>query len=671
MVRAVGTGIQLPQNPVVGGNILSGVTVMLGSPAGPGGASVRLSSDSASASVPPLANIAPGALESDPFSVSTGAVVSSVVANLGAVLNGVKQTVPLTINPAVPSYVQLSAGSVLAGGSLTASVWLNGKAPAGGDLLSLTYSDTSIANGPASVLVQPGAVYSPPFTIANAGVGAATTIKVSAQLGSNTVSASYVVQPAVLSAFTLSPTTVNGGVSSMAYVKLNGPAGAAGASVKVTTSNAVVVPNQSIAINGQSLYAYGFVATHAVTAQTVVQVTAAYGGSSRSQTLTVLPTVLQSITADAEYPAGGITTTGHAVLAGVATTGGLRVSLKSSNPAVASVPASVVISAGQATAPFAIATTAVSAVTLATITGTLNGVQKTLVLHIQPPSLKSFTFLGSNTLVSGQLVQANVSINGVAPANGIVIALASSNTAVATVPASAPVPAGQSVTSNFAIIAQNVSTSSSATLTATLGSSTATAQVFVVLYGVTQLTVVPDTVVGGHSSLGTITVGGKLPPGNQSVAISCPDPLVGVPGAVIVPSGKTGATFTVTTVPVAITHIASITATLNGVSQSQTFTVTAPPITGIAFSVNPVKGNQTTTATITLSDPAPAGGLPVTLQASPPNLVTSMAANVAVPAGQKTIQVQITVAVVASQQMVFITAWDNTNLKVVPLTISP
>jgi hypothetical protein len=68
----------------------------------------------------------------------------------------------------------------------------------------------------------------------------------------------------------------------------------------------------------------------------------------------------------------------------VAPSGGISVSLASSNPAVAAVPSSVTIPAGASNAIFNIQTVPVSTTTPATITATLGQITKTSTLTITP-----------------------------------------------------------------------------------------------------------------------------------------------------------------------------------------------------------------------------------------------------------------------------------------------
>jgi probable HAF family extracellular repeat protein len=98
---------------------------------------------------------------------------------------------------------------------------------------------------------------------------------------------------------------------------------------------------------------------------------------------------LSSLTLSPSSVPGGNPSTGTATLTSPAPAGGLVVTLASSNTAVATVPASVTVAAGAASANFAVTTVAVAASTNVTISATSGGVTKNAVLAVAPA--------GSNT----------------------------------------------------------------------------------------------------------------------------------------------------------------------------------------------------------------------------------------------------------------------------------
>ncbi len=145
----------------------------------------------------------------------------------------------------------------------------------------------------------------------------------------------------------------------------------------------------------------------------------------------------------------------------------LSVTLSSSNPAAATVPASVTVSAGWATKVFGVTTFGVAATQSVTITASSAGVNDEATLTVNAPSLSSLT-LSPTSEVGGTATTGTVTLTGVASAAGAVVTLASSNTAAATVPASVTVSGGLK-TKVFAVTTLGLATPQSVTITASYG----------------------------------------------------------------------------------------------------------------------------------------------------------------------------------------------------------
>jgi len=129
----------------------------------------------------------------------------------------------------------------------------------------------------------------------------------------------------------------------------------------------------------------------------------------------------------------------------------------------------------------------------------------------------------------------------------------------------------------------------------------------------------PSSLEGGSTSTGTILLTAFAPAGGATVALTNSAPsLVTVPSSVVVPAGSQTVTFPVTTVQTSTQTIASIQATYP-VSTSVTGTLTllaSPTPVSLVLSPTSVSGGTTSTGTVTLSGPAPAGGADVSLSSS-------------------------------------------------------
>jgi len=110
------------------------------------------------------------------------------------------------------------------------------------------------------------------------------------------------------------------------------------------------------------------------------------------------------------------------------------------------------------------------------ITGTAGGVSRQASLSVTPAgavTLSSLT-LNPTSVKGGDDSQGTVRLSGPAPSGGTVVSLSSSNTSVATVPASVTVAAGQT-SRTFSVSTQRRSSNSSVNVLATYGGVTKTA----------------------------------------------------------------------------------------------------------------------------------------------------------------------------------------------------
>jgi hypothetical protein len=191
------------------------------------------------------------------------------------------------------------------------------------------------------------------------------------------------------------------------------------------------------------------------------------------------------------------------------------------------------------------------------------------------PTLTSLT-LNPTTVVGGQSATGTVTLSGPAPAGGVVVALSSSNPAVAQVPPSGNVTVPAGATSViFTVATSAVNTSTSVVISAAYSGVTRTASLTVTPpppppATLTSLTLSPSGVIGGiQSSSGTVTLSGPAPAGGVVVALSSSNPgAAQVPGSVTVPTGATSASFTVTTSVVLISTSVQISASYNGTTRA-------------------------------------------------------------------------------------------------------
>ena len=158
---------------------------------------------------------------------------------------------------------------------------------------------------------------------------------------------------------------------------------------------------------------------------------------------------------------------------------------------------------------------------------------------------------------------------------GAVVALSSSDSTVASVPASVTVASGSSTSPTFTITTTAVAANTPVTISANYGGVTKTASLTVNAPVLSSLRLSPATVVGGHSTTrNTVTLNGAAPAGGAVVMLTSGDSTVASPPATVtVAAGSTSATFTITTTAVTSSTVVPITATFGGVTKSANLTV--------------------------------------------------------------------------------------------------
>ncbi len=178
-----------------------------------------------------------------------------------------------------------------------------------------------------------------------------------------------------------------------------------------------------------------------------------------------------------------------------------------------------------------------------------------------------------------------------------------------------------------------------------------------------SMTLNPASVNGGNSSTGTVTLSGAAPASGATVTLSSSNTTAArVPTSVTVAAGASSATFTVSTSAVAASTTVTITAAYGGATRSSSLTVTPaapPPPTVSSLTLNPanVFGGQSSTGTVTLTGPAPAGGAQVFLSSN--NGAARVPSSVIVPAGASSVSFTVNTSFVLMSTSATISASYN------------
>ncbi len=386
------------------------------------------------------------------------------------------------------------------------------------------------------------------------------------------------------------------------------------------------------------------------------------GSSQATVTLNVQP-ALASVAMDAPVVIGGQPATGKVNLTGPRLLTNGVVTISDDSAFAAPTSPNVTVPVGSTQGSFSMITVATRENRLATVSAQFRGVTATTQFTIRPPQVSRLVALRP-TIIGGALGRFRVELDGVGPANGIVVSLSDDSTAIA-VPTVVVVPAGQT-TAEFDAQTAQVSTSRTAVVTATLGTS---ANATVGIVGL-NFTVNPTSVVGGNNANGTITITSNAIGQPIVFDLSDDSPATGfaVPTAQI-NAGSLSTTFNIITATVTSSRVSNITVTGQGVSRTAAVTVLAPALQAVSMSPPQVRGGQSSTGTVTLTGRAPAGGIVVTLQAGAG--IVQVPASVLVPAGQSTVNFTATTSVVTQTFMVTIAARHNNITRTTTLILTP
>jgi probable HAF family extracellular repeat protein len=283
------------------------------------------------------------------------------------------------------SSLTLSAATIAGGKAVSTRVDLTSLAPPGGAVVHVVSSNPTVAPVPSQVIVQQPTAYRT-FNIIPAVVSAPTAVTISATYGLVTISKTLTVVPPALNTVSLSRSTIIGSCqSAVAKVTLTGSAPTSGATVSLTATTAGANVPTSIVVPAGATSASLTVTTKAVETINKGTFTAAYGGVSKSLSLTVRPVYVSAVTLTPATVSGGTTVGGTVTSECAAPVGGLTVALSSRNATVAApTVTSVVVPQGAVSRTFSVRTTRVAATTAASITATAHATTKSATLTVKP-----------------------------------------------------------------------------------------------------------------------------------------------------------------------------------------------------------------------------------------------------------------------------------------------
>ena len=437
--------ITLNPTSVTGGGSSTGTATLTG-PAPAGGAVITLSSDNAAAAVPANVTVPAGAT-SRTFTVITDAVSATVSAGISGAYNGSKSAT-LTVNSPMLSTVLLNPASVTGGISTTGTAILNGPAPAGGAVVTLSGMSPSVQgiqglHSPAD-LPHDG-------SINWAGVGPVFTTVPASPLAITEMPGSTVTITTANGLPMLLTNCASGG-SCAWYGNFDPGASILWVGGTYNSANSTWSANGPMTITFNSpqrglgfqimadepgpftatLCAYNSSGTLLGCIPFSGTGTGAADGSAAYVGLYDDVAEIASITVDA----------GGALYAHDFAIGQMYVA----NTRRQMVPATVTVPAGATGAIFPVSTSAVPANTIVNITG-VYGLSQSAGLTIIPPVLSSMS-VDPSSVTGGRASTGSATLNGPAPVGGSMVTLSGSNpafTGIQPVHAKAEIPQGGSI----------------------------------------------------------------------------------------------------------------------------------------------------------------------------------------------------------------------------------
>ena len=229
------------------------------------------------------------------------------------------------------------------------------------------------------------------------------------------------------------------------------------------------------------------------------------------------------------------------------------------------------------------------------------------------------------TLRQAAVSTCTVTLTQTAPAGGSSVTLASSN-ALVTIPASVTVGTGATTATFSATAAPTIASNQSATVTATLGSSSQTATISLLAPVLVSGVACSPTSLGQSAvSICTVTLTQTAPAGGLSVTLASNNASLTMPVSVTVASGSTTATFSATAAAsIASNQSTTVTATLGISSQTATIGLLAPVLlSGVACSPAVLGPGGSSNCNVSLTETVPAISLVNVTSCGPQSFPTS------------------------------------------------
>lgn len=251
------------------------------------------------------------------------------------------------------------------------------------------------------------------------------------------------------------------------------------------------------------------------------------------------------------------------------------------------------------------------------------------------------------------------------------VRLSSSNPTVAAVPTGAQIAAGGTI-ANFQVETTGVNVPTTVVITATVNDVDRVTSLTVRPPTMASIVITPGTFTGGNTASALIKTSGVAGPDGCIVTLKSNGAAVKVPDSVTIAYNRNSVTTEIITYKTSLTIVRTVTATTpDGLSKSTSITLNpvTTEVSSLTLNPNNIEGGSASTGTITLTNPAPVGGINVTI--SDTSSIITPPPYVAFAAGETSKSFTITTKEVASSTSGVITARYDASKKTATLLIKP
>ncbi|MEJ5169552.1 MAG: S8 family serine peptidase [Fimbriimonadales bacterium] len=472
---------------------------------------------------------------------------------------------------------------------------------------------------------------------------------------------------AELIGFDVNPKEVYGGNKVTGTLTLDRRAPSGGLIVQLKSSNPKVVPVPSQLRFKSGVDTMDFsIQTRQVQDPVEVTLTAKYGSTELSSTISVNPRGIKEFYFEPAVVPGGQVAKGHVKLGQAAPDKGAVITIAAANKSLVSFDWKVTIPAGEIEGTFDVSTKEVNSLQEVKFWAAYPGPTRTATLRIAPSTEVESLTLNPSKVLGGQNVVGTVRIKNPANPGGQVVQLTSSVPSIVAVPETVTVPAG-STTATFTVTTQAVTSQNLITVTATTPNRSVQSDLMVKPDGVLDLSA-PSVLVAGANGTGTVTLTGPAGAGGVAVRLVSSSGALTVPSTVVVPQGQTTATFPLTAqASIAGAQDVIVTASVGSTTEAAVVRV-APAQMWLDLTPAVLTSNSVGTGRVNLATSAGTGTV-IRLRSN--NSRVRVPTTVTIPAGATTATFQVRVSRVTRNETATITATGGGRSATITVQLAP